>query len=430
MTDKLIIFTRYPEAGTTKTRLVNSLGAKGAADLQRQMTEKVLAETRKCPTALEVRYYGGSNEQVAAWLGNDIVCRDQGKGDLGKKLARAFEESFAEGCRKVVIIGSDCPELTADMIGKAFTALSDNDLVIGPASDGGYYLVGLSSHCPELFSDQRWGTASLRQSTLAIADSLSLKYKLLAQLDDVDLPEDLARISHISDLKPSLSVIIPTLNEEENLPRTLEALVANPALEIIIADGGSSDKTLEIASDAGVRLVQCPAGRGSQLNDGARAARSDIFLFLHADTILPDNFIIPIRKCLAKTDVVAGAFRLAIDLPGSGIRLIEKGANFRSEFFQMPYGDQGIFIRKERFEAAGGFPEIEIMEDFALMRILKRSGRIELLEMAATTSGRRWRNKGRVKTTLINQAMIIGYLLGFSPTSLASWYRSSSRASS
>jgi hypothetical protein len=126
--------------------------------------------------------------------------------------------------------------------------------------------------------------------------------------------------------------------------------------------------------------------------------------------------------------VAAGAFSLAVDLPGITIRFIEKIANWRSRWLQLPYGDQALFMTAETFQRAGAFPEIEIMEDFALLRILGKRGKIRILPATVVTSGRRWQKLGILRTTLINQAMIIGYFLGRSPASLANWYRRSSRA--
>jgi rSAM/selenodomain-associated transferase 2 len=199
-------------------------------------------------------------------------------------------------------------------------------------------------------------------------------------------------------------------------------------LEIIVADGGSSDNTVAIAESFGARVVRADRGRAGQQNRGAAAAGGEILLFLHADTILPAGFGEAVRTCLARPAAVAGAFRLAIAGPGRGLRLIEALANWRSRRLRMPYGDQALFLRRQTFLRLGGFPEQEIMEDFELVRRLRQLGRIELLELAVSTSARRWRQLGPIRTTLINQAIILGYLLGCSPYSLASWYRSSSRS--
>lgn len=226
----------------------------------------------------------------------------------------------------------------------------------------------------------------------------------------------------------TISVIIPTLNEADNLAATLVPLQNIPGLEVIVADGGSSDATLAIAETAGVKIVTSRPGRSYQQNRGVAAATGAILLFLHADTILPTGFSQMIRHCLRQNKVVAGAFSLAINAPGAAINFIATMANCRAKLLQLPYGDQALFMTKENFMKIGGFPEIEIMEDFALIGKLRKLGRIKILPTAVITSGRRWQKLGIIRTTLINQMIVIGYLLGRAPTSLANWYRNSSKA--
>lgn len=226
----------------------------------------------------------------------------------------------------------------------------------------------------------------------------------------------------------TISVIIPTLNEADNLAATLIPLQNIPGLEVIVADGGSSDATLAIAEAAGVKIVTSRPGRSYQQNRGAAAATGAILLFLHADTILPTGFSQMIRHCLRQNKVVAGAFALAINAPGAAINFIATMANCRAKLLQLPYGDQALFMTRENFMKSGGFPEIEIMEDFALIGQLRKLGRIKILPTTVITSGRRWQKQGVIRTTLINQMIVIGYLLGLAPTSLANWYRSSSKA--
>jgi len=225
-----------------------------------------------------------------------------------------------------------------------------------------------------------------------------------------------------------ISVIIPTLNEADRLAATLAPLRREPDLELIVTDGGSTDATVAIARDFGALVVQGEPGRARQQNRGAAAATGTILLFLHADTILPSGFGGAVRKCLAQSGVAAGAFRLAIAGTRRGLRLIETVANWRARLLQLPYGDQALFLPRSTFTRLGGFPELEIMEDFELVRRLKKLGKIDLLKISARTSDRRWRALGLVRTTLINQAVLIGYFLRCSPYSLASWYRSSSRS--
>lgn len=192
----LILFTRYPEPGKTKTRLIPALGAEGAATLQRQMTEQKLAEVNQLqafyPLSVEVHFAGGNEQLMQEWLGSSLVYRRQREGDIGDRMASAFQLSFAAGMNAVVVIGTDCPDLNAPLMAEAFQLLRQHDLVLGPALDGGYYLIGLRRLIPELFTGIPWSTAEVLQQTLSIAKRLGLTVAKLPLLSDVDRPEDLS----------------------------------------------------------------------------------------------------------------------------------------------------------------------------------------------------------------------------------------------
>ncbi len=192
----LIIFSRYPEPGKTKTRLIPVLGAEGAATLQRQMTEHKLADVRKLqafyPISVEVHFAGGDEQLMQSWLGSNLIYKRQCEGDIGCRMAAAFQASFNAGTNSVVLIGSDCPDLNAQLMAQAFQALRQHDLVLGPAQDGGYYLIGLHRLIPELFTGISWSTAEVLQQTVSIAHRLGLAVAYLPLLSDVDRPEDLS----------------------------------------------------------------------------------------------------------------------------------------------------------------------------------------------------------------------------------------------
>lgn len=203
MKRKLLIFTRYPVAGRTKTRLMPILGAEGAAALQRRMTELTLRTADQLAAAtgveLEIFHAGGRTTQMAAWLGpHRRYCR-QGAGDLGAKISRAFAAAFQDGCRQVMLIGSDCPALSPELLATAFSRLTNHDLVLGPATDGGYYLVGLTRAQPLLFTPRSWGAGLLLAETIAVAQKNALKFSLLEELPDVDRPADLKYFGNYPD---------------------------------------------------------------------------------------------------------------------------------------------------------------------------------------------------------------------------------------
>ncbi len=405
----LIVFTRFPVPGEAKTRLVPALGAEGAASLQRQMTEHTVAQARKTGATIEIRWTDGTKEQMHNWLGDDLQYAEQGGGDLGERMARAFQEHFDAGAERVVIVGCDCPSNGWKNIQKSFQGLELSDCVIGPASDGGYYLIGLTRPMPELFQGLEWGTDNVLKQTLAAASFAPL---LLPELDDVDLPED---------VPPKISVIIPTLNEAATILPTLGKVDEGFNVECIVADGGSMDNTKEIAQKFS-HFMKCERGRSAQQNAGAAAATGEILLFLHADTELPDNWDFIIRSELKKPRVSLGAFRFGVKERLHGIGAVEWGTNVRSRVFQIPYGDQGLFLRRKIFETVDGFPEQPILEDVELVRRARRVGKIVTVQETAFTSVRRWKKRGVIRTTLLNQLILFFAALGISPQKLRHLY--------
>jgi rSAM/selenodomain-associated transferase 2/rSAM/selenodomain-associated transferase 1 len=453
--ERLMIFTRYPEPGRTKTRLIPAIGAERAAELQRRMTEETVLRADACSRnralAVEIRYDGCAEEHIAQWLGKERDYKVQGDGDLGDRLERAFAESFRAGADRVAAVGIDCPDLTPEIMERAFESLRSKDLALGPARDGGYYLIGLRRHLPPLFRNVPWGSDTVLEKTLEIAREFRVETELLETLSDVDRPEDLAlwRDAPIRDSvttnraqgpgKPSasanrssgsrshspatpISVIVPTLDEVEVIGATLDRILGQDGVEVITADGGSSDGTVELARSLGATVIESKRGRAFQMNAGAAAASGEILLFLHADTRLPDQWSDFVRDIPERRGIAAGAFTFRLDKTLPWSRIIERLANARSRLFQMPYGDQAIFLKAELFRKVGGFPEIPIMEDFEFVRRLRSEGDISLAPVPATTSARRWERLGVLRTTLINQIVILAHFLRVPSDSIARVY--------
>ncbi|MEP0811488.1 TIGR04283 family arsenosugar biosynthesis glycosyltransferase [Trichocoleus sp. ST-U2] len=221
-----------------------------------------------------------------------------------------------------------------------------------------------------------------------------------------------------------ISIIIPVLNEAADTIRSTLASLRNVKnVEVIVVDGGSQNETVVLVQSWGVKVLSSAAGRACQMNAGATAATGDILLFLHADTSLPLGFEKLVPLTLAQSGTVAGAFELKINSPMRSLRLVEKMVNWRSRFFSLPYGDQAIFLKASVFHDIGGFPDLPIMEDFELIRCLRRLGRIAIVPTPVLTSARRWHKLGVLKTTLINQIVILGYFLGVPSSHLVKFYR-------
>jgi len=190
---QVILFVKAPRAGFVKTRLAQTVGAQTALDAYRTLVEVIT--TRLAPLReVELRFApADAEEEIRPWLADGWTCRPQSEGDLGQRLSQAFEQAFQQGNQRVIIIGSDCPYLTVEDIEDATRALDTADLVLGPATDGGYWLIGLSRPVPELFSQINWSTETVLEETMAKARAAGLKVHLLRELSDVDTLADLTR---------------------------------------------------------------------------------------------------------------------------------------------------------------------------------------------------------------------------------------------
>lgn len=215
----------------------------------------------------------------------------------------------------------------------------------------------------------------------------------------------------------NLSIIIPALNEADTLGRTLSSLTP-AAHEILVVDGGSSDGTGEIALEHGAKLVVSRRGRGIQQDKGARQAKGEVFLFLHADTLLPNGFDDLVKDVLKDPKVALGAFQLGFDPTNAWLNVVACMANIRSRALLLPYGDQGLFTGRSDYFRVGGFAHLPIMEDVDLVKKLTRIGKFRLARGKVKTSPRRWQKEGMAYTTLRNWSIIIGYFMGVSPERL------------
>lgn len=225
-----------------------------------------------------------------------------------------------------------------------------------------------------------------------------------------------------------ISVIIPTLNESSTIARTLTRTVALGFDDIIVSDGGSTDPTILMvqaccARVPAVRLVTSPTGRARQLNEGVKACRGEVMLFLHADTELPPTAKAVIESTLKDPRYVGGRFDVRFDQPSRWGAVISWFMNRRSRLTGIATGDQAIFVRRQIFERLGGFPDIPLMEDIEFSRRLKRQGPTAALTDRVTTSFRRWEKNGPLRTILLMWTLRFLYWLGVSPTRLNHWYR-------
>jgi rSAM/selenodomain-associated transferase 2 len=227
-------------------------------------------------------------------------------------------------------------------------------------------------------------------------------------------------------MAPLVTVVIPALFDADAVARVLTQIPVVAEVDVVVVDGAQDPCLADIAAaHARTVLRRTPAGRGRQMNAGADGARSEWLLFLHADSVLPDDWLSAFKGLDAA--VAGGWFRFALDDVAWQARVIERLVAWRVKWLRLPYGDQGLFIRRRLFESIGGFPEWPLLEDVAFARRLVRGGQVVELPLALTTSARRWRRDGWFRRSTMNLAIVALYFAGVSPSRLASWYHRTPR---
>jgi len=221
-------------------------------------------------------------------------------------------------------------------------------------------------------------------------------------------------------MNPYVSIVIPVLADAESAERLVDQISPESAAEVFVVDGGSDPRLDRLPASPRVRLLRAPAGRARQMNAGAALAAGEWLLFLHADSRLPVGWIDHLRR--VPLDAVGGWFRFALDDSAWQARVIEHGVAWRIRLFQLPYGDQGVFVRRKVFEALGGFRELPLLEDVDFIRRLVRAGRPFELPVPLLTSSRRWRHDGWFRRSARNLAIVSCYFAGVSPARLSRWY--------
>jgi len=216
----------------------------------------------------------------------------------------------------------------------------------------------------------------------------------------------------------TVSVVIPTLDEAAGIAALVAALLRD-GVEVIVVDGGSRDGTPDLAREAGARVLATARGRARQLRCGSEHASGDWIVFLHADSRLPVDWRAALDGADADPDCAGGAFAFHVAERGLFFRWIEFWVSLRNRVLRLPYGDQAIFVRRRVLEAMGGVPAVPILEDLDLVRGIKARGRMVLIPLPVTTSGRRYRKGRRLATLLLHQWALLGWWLGFDRERLA-----------
>jgi rSAM/selenodomain-associated transferase 1 len=278
--------TRILNAGRVKTRLIPVLGPDGAAALHSALLRKTLlmanVHARQSAVELEVRFTGGASDSAKSLVEERMaIWREQRGSDLGDRMHLAIETARGEGATAVIVIGTDCPDLSTEVLTSAWKWLDRHGVVLGPADDGGYYLIGMKLADARLFDGVDWGTEHVLRQTQNRCRNLGKSLARLPPLSDVDEPEDLIVCRRFDgDFADCLlrrhagllSIVIPTRNEVGKLEAALSPIHRQPNCEILIADGGSADGTVDLARKLGCRVITANRGRGRQMNAGAGRA--------------------------------------------------------------------------------------------------------------------------------------------------------------
>jgi len=432
----LLIFLRYPEPGKVKTRLAASIGDVEAAGVYGKLVLRTLSIARKLKQ---------SSPDVCIFICFDPLGREreirqsypgpwefihQSGNDLGTRMENAFHYAMHNSFGNVVLIGTDISDLAVEDLDEAFQALNQGASVLGPAADGGFYLIGLSVPCSQAFKQAKWGTSDVFRRTQSLLTNSGLSVKKLKKRRDVDRAEDLVYMDIHSDFEhmgpagDSISVIIPTLRD----PLSFESLITivekdlRPDDEIVVVYGGHLSIGNNCPLGRRARLIHSPIGRGNQLNAGAAAAKKDLFFFLHDDSLPPPYFASSVRFLAKEPQVSLGCFELAFSPSTKLLELIARWANLRSRILGLPYGDQGLFCRRVIFEMVGGFRNEYLMEDVELVRGCRRLGKLMIAPLPIYTSSREYINNGILRTSLKHHFTMLMYQLGVDERRLFSFY--------
>jgi rSAM/selenodomain-associated transferase 2/rSAM/selenodomain-associated transferase 1 len=424
-------FVREPVAGRVKQRLAATEGPAEALRIYRALAEDVhavllaaqaegVADLAQCVDAGDDG--GPPARAVAAWLPHARHRWAQGPGDLGARLERCFARAFAGGAPAAAAVGTDVVGLNVAGLRTALDALGTADVAMAATPDGGYALLALRRPAPALFRDIPWSTPQVAAITRARARAAGLALVDLPPLADVDVAADLAGVF------PLVSILVPVLDEMPRLAERLGALAdqagaAGPDVEVVVVDGGSRDGSPERARALGLNVIDSPRGRGMQLANGARAARGRWLWTVHADARPAPGTLARVLEFARRGTHPWGFLRTRVEGGGPAFRVLEALTEMRARSLRLPYGDQGVLVRRALYEAVGGYAEVPLMEDVLLARRLARHAAPALVGGTLLVDARRWKRHGLLGATARNLATLFRFsVLHRDPAHLAATY--------
>ena len=401
----IIIFTRVPIPGKTKTRMMPYLKKIECSKLHESFLKDIGKEVSKVNGDIFVAYTPNDKEnKLFEILGENKEYFPQYGDNIGNKMYNALEYIFEKNYDSFLLIGTDIPEIRKDHFEKAFKLLEESSIVFGPSKDGGYYLVGMKKPEKSVFNIDNYGHGNVLSNTVKSLENLGLKIGFIEELNDIDTPSDLRKLKdrnignknfynsetgkYIDQLN-KISVIVPIYNEEKTIISLQNQLLPyKNSCEIIFVDGGSTDNTLNLIKDD-FNLIHSKKGRQNQMNLGAEKSNGDILFFLHSDSILPKNFLEEIKDVMEKYSV--GSFGIKFDSKNFFMITNRVISNFWAKYRRIIFGDQGLFLKRELFFKQGMFPNIPIMEDYQFSLDLRRNiKKIGMTKNRILTSHRRY----------------------------------------
>jgi rSAM/selenodomain-associated transferase 2/rSAM/selenodomain-associated transferase 1 len=426
----ILIFMKYPEAGRVKTRLSKIIGSEKACNIYQKLVRRTLgmvSDFKYAHTEIDLFLFYSppeSETQLRKAYPGPWKFIPQMSGHLGEKMDNAINHVFTKGYEHAVLIGTDIADIMTSDIVDAFQALNENRAVLGPAQDGGFYLIGSSSPIKEVFNFPDWSTPSVFERTLHCFHASAHKVRTLCIRHDIDEKKDLIYFNSNPLFQDHISIIIPYLNETKKLASLVDCLEAQlwPGDEIVLVKGNGSPELSAKNITPHTRLIFATKGRGNQLNQGVGVARRSILWFLHIDTAPPPNFGYHIRKLMLTRDMVLGCFELKFQTSSIFLDFIYKWANFRTKYLNLPYGDQGLFCTRGIFDKAGGFKKQFLMEDVDFVRNCIKMGKLLVVPQPIHSSPQRYVRKGTVRASLQNHFLILLYFLGVSDERLYKFY--------
>lgn len=434
----LVLFCKRPQPGVGKQRIAARLGAARALEVAHLLLNAALEDLRAWPGATAIAPAEQMDADWAARLlpGTTVVA--QGDGNLGARINRVDAALRGQGARRILYIGIDAPGLTGAALAQADASLAAADAVVIPAADGGVTLLGAARPWPEL-ADLPWETSALGAALQARCAEHGWHCAALPTGNDIDTWDDLRNALPLlrADPRParqalaawieqqqSISVVVPVHNDQSALTRLLHRLanLATELTEVCVVDSSDRPEARQLCTHFGARYVVATACRGAQLDTGAQHARGAILWFLHADCTPASNAPRLIRDHLAG-GALGGYFQFRFRGARAWYkRWLETAINWRANV-GVPYGDQGLFVERAAYAAAGGFAAEPLFEEVALVKALRRRGEFSSVNASIGVSPRRWERDGWVRRTVWNRLLALGHMLGIAPAKLARRYQ-------